>query len=81
MAAERRVEQNRRHLFVKRGVFYCIRRVPKTLQKRSERSPVVMCLHTRNLIEANKAANRITVQLDVAWNQCRLEAMGIGIKP
>jgi integrase len=42
---------------------------------------VVLCLHTRNEREALNAANRISVQLEIAWNQARLEAMGFATMP
>jgi hypothetical protein len=73
------VEHSPRRLFVKCGVYYYVRRVPKALQARFQRSRVVLCLHTRIEIEALNAANRISVQLEMAWNSARLEAMGFSM--
>ena len=78
---EQWVEHFPRRLFIKRGVYYYVRRVPKALQTRFQRQRVVLCLHTRNEIEALNAANRISVQLDMAWNAARLDAMGFGTMP
>ena len=78
MRVEHRVEQFPRRLFVKRGVYYYVRRVPRALQERFGRVRVELCLHTRNEAEALTAANRLSVQLDIAWNAARLEAMGFG---
>ena len=66
MAVEQGVEHSPRRLFVKCGVYYYVRRVPKALQVRFQRSRVVLCLHTRIEIEALNAANRISVQLEMA---------------
>ena len=71
--------QNPRRLFIKRGVYYFERRVPKALQQRFGRIRVRLCLHTGNEGEARKAANLISAQLDLAWNQARLDAMGFGV--
>ena len=79
MAVEQGVEHSPRRLFVKCGVYYYVRRVPKALQVRFQRSRVVLCLHTRIEIEALNAANRISVQLEMAWNSARLEAMGFSM--
>ena len=79
MRVEHRVEHFPRRLFIKRGVFYFVRRVPKALQERFGRVRVVLCLHTRNELEALNAANRISVQLDIVWNSARLDAMGFGM--
>lgn len=66
-----------RRLFIKRGVFYFERRIPKVLQARYGRQRVRLCLHTSNEAEARKSANIISMQLEIAWNQARLEAMGL----
>lgn len=66
-----------RRLFIKRGVFYFERRIPKVLQARYGRQRVRLCLHTSNEAEARKTANIISMQLEIAWNQARLEAMGL----
>jgi len=79
VAVEQGVEHSPRRLFVKCGVYYYVRRVPKALQVRFQRSRVVLCLHTRIEIEALNAANRISVQLEMAWNSARLEAMGFSM--
>jgi integrase len=79
MRVEHWVEHSPRRLFVKRGVYYYVRRVPKALQARFQRVRVVLCLNTRNESEALNAANRISVQLEMAWNAVRLEAMGFGL--
>jgi len=79
MRVEHWVEHFPRRLFVKRGVYYYVRRVPKALQARFQRVRVVLCLHTRRESEALSAANRISVQLDTTWNTMRLEAMGFGL--
>jgi len=76
MRVEHWVEHSPRRLFVKRGVYYYVRRVPKALQARFQRVRVVLCLNTRKEYEALNAANRISVQLEMAWNAMRLEAMG-----
>ena len=81
MAVEHWVEHFPRRVFLKRGVYYYVRRVPKALQTRFQRVRVVLCLHTRNEREALNAANCISVQLDMAWNQARLETMGFGTMP
>jgi len=78
---EQWVEHFPQRLFIKRGGYYYVRRVPKALQERFQRQRVVLCLHTRNEIEALNAANRISVQLDIAWNAARLDAMGFGTMP
>ncbi len=71
-----------RRLFVKRGVYYFERRVPKALQSRFGRIRIRLCLHTRSHGEALKAAQLISTQLDMAWNQARLESMGLtGVAP
>ena len=72
MTVDHRVDHFGRFLFLKRGVYYYSRRVPKALQARFQRVRVVLCLHTRNEIEALNAANRLSVQLDMAWNAARL---------
>ena len=79
MSVEHLVEHFPRRLFVKSGVYYYVRRVPKALQARFQRSRVVLCLHTRKESEALRAANRISVQLEMAWNSARLEAMGFAM--
>jgi integrase len=76
VSVEHWVEHSPRRLFVKCGVYYYVRRVPKALQARFQRARVVLCLHTRNETEALVAANRVSVQLEMAWNSARLEAMG-----
>ena len=67
-----------RHLYKKRDVYYYGRRVPTALQKRFNRVRVVLCLHTGDEQRAIDAANRISVQLETAWNQAQLEEMGFG---
>ena len=81
MTVDHRVDHFSRYLFLKRGVYYYSRRVPKALQPRFQRVRVVLCLHTRNEVEALNAANRLSVQLDMAWNAARLDAMGFGTMP
>lgn len=66
-----------RRLYKKRGVFYFERRIPKVLQARYGRQRVRLCLHTSNEAEARKTANIISMQLEMTWNQARLEAMGL----
>lgn len=67
-----------RHLYTKRGIYYYGRRVPTALQKRFNKVRVVLCLHTSDEQRAIDAANRISVQLETAWNQAQLEEMGFG---
>ena len=70
-------DQNGRYLFIKRGIFYYSRRVPLRLQKRFLRDRIVFSLNTRSLAQARSAAAKITNQIDLVWNQMRLEELGI----
>jgi len=72
-----RVDHFPRRPFVNRGVYYFDRHVPKALQARVQRVRVVLCLHTWNEIEALNANNRLFIQLDMAWNAARLEALAV----
>jgi hypothetical protein len=72
---DRVVDQNRTHTFIKRGVFYFSRRVPKSLQPQFDRSRVVACLHTRSAAHARKLASALSVQLEMVWAQMRLESV------
>jgi len=67
-----------RYIYVKRGVYYYARRVPKGLQERFQRVRVVLCLHTKDERKALNAANRISIQLETAWNNAKLDEMGFG---
>ena len=69
------VDQKVAHTFTKRGVFYFSRRVPKALQTRFARARVVTCLHTRSSTRARQLAAALSVQLEMAWAQMRLESV------
>jgi site-specific recombinase XerD len=70
-----------RHLYVKRGVFYYNRRIPKKLQKRYQSKRIVLCLHTKLKDQALITANRISLHLESVWNHAHLELMGFGALP
>ena len=72
---DRVVDQNRTYTFIKGGVFYFSRRVPRRLQSQFDRTRVVACLHTRSAAQARKSANTLSAQLETVWAQMRLESV------
>ena len=65
-----------KHTYIRDGVYYFERRVPKDLHSAYKQPKIVMSLKTKNLEHARRAAAFLTQSLDESWFKLRVDAMG-----
>ena len=71
------VDQNKTYTFIKDGVYYFSKRVPKDLQNHYQTNRLVLCLHTRSVSKASYAARSVLAKLEDYWLKLRLSEMEI----
>lgn len=71
---DRVVDQNRTHIFAKRGVFYFSRQAPKSLQPQFDRARSDLPSHALGFARPELAA-ALSAQLEMVWAQMRLESV------
>ena len=68
-----------RYLYRKRGVYYFSRHVPIDVRQHHECNRIVICLKTKSVNAATRAATDITNKLDDYWLGLRLKTMPISV--
>jgi integrase len=68
-----------RYLYRKRGVYYFSRHVPVDVRQHHECNRIVICLKTKSVNAATRAATEITNKLDDYWLGLRLKTMPISV--
>jgi len=71
------VGQNPQHTYLKDGIYYYCRRVPKDLSIRYDEKRIVMSLRTKSITAARRSAAAITSRLDDYWMSIRIAEMKI----
>ena len=61
------------YLYCRNGIFYFTRNVPSDLKSRFNKNRVVVSLHTRSIIRAQKLASALSDRLDRYFESLRLE--------
>ena len=61
------------YLYCRNGIFYFTRNVPSDLKTRFNKNRVVVSLHTRSIIRAQKSASALSDRLDRCFESLRLE--------
>ena len=61
------------YLYCRNGIFYFTRNVPSDFKTRFNKSRVVVSLHTRSIIRAQKSASALSDRLDRYFESLRLE--------
>ena len=62
-----------RYLYLKRGVYYFSRHVPIDVRLHHDCKRIVICLKTKSLDAADRAARSIAYKLDEYWLGLRLQ--------
>ena len=62
-----------KHTYVRDGVYYYERRVPKDLERHYPRQKVVFSLRTKSVKIARSVAQSLTLQLDQYWSALRVQ--------
>ena len=68
---------NPSHTYVKDGIYYYGRKVPKDLREHYLRDRIVMSLRTKTAHKASLSATSITAKLEAYWLSLRLSAMDV----
>ena len=71
------------YLYRRNGIYYFSRNVPSDLKTRFNKSRVVVSLHTRSIVKAQKSASALCDRLDRYFESLRLErfhSQEIGLK-
>ena len=64
-----------RYLYLKRGVYYFSRHVPIDVRQHHDCKRIVICLKTKSLDAADRAARSIACKLDEYWLGLRLQTI------
>jgi len=64
-----------RYLYLKRGVYYFSRHVPIDVRQHHDCKRIVICLKTKSLGAADRAARSIANKLDEFWLALRLQTI------
>ena len=64
-----------RYLYLKRGVYYFSRHVPIDVRQHHDCKRIVICLKTKSLGAADRAARSIANKLDEFWLGLRLQTI------
>ena len=65
------------YTYLKRGVYYFVRRIPSDLQTFYRTDRVILSLRTKSLHRASRASERLSSRLDDYWLGIRLQKMDI----
>ena len=68
---------NPQYTYVKDGIYYYGRKVPKDLREHYLRDRIVMSLRTKTAHKASLSATSITAKLEAYWLSLRLSAMDV----
>ncbi|MDP7640840.1 MAG: hypothetical protein QGI52_00125, partial [Alphaproteobacteria bacterium] len=68
-----------RYLYLKQGVYYFSRHVPVDVRQHHECSRIVICLKTKSIDAADRAATAIAHKLDDYWLGLRLQRLPISM--
>lgn len=68
---------NPTHTYIKDGIYYYGRKVPKDLREHYIKDRIVMSLRTKSVNKASIASNSITAKLDAYWLNLRLSSMEV----
>jgi len=71
------VDQNKTYTFIKDGVYYFSKRVPKDLHSHYQTNRLVLCLHTRSASKASFSARSCLAKLEDYWLKLRLSEMEV----
>tara|TARA_B110000503_G_scaffold135152_1_gene215233 strand:- start:529 stop:1671 length:1143 start_codon:yes stop_codon:yes gene_type:complete len=71
------VDQNKTYTFIKDGVYYFSKRVPKDLHSHYQTHRLVLCLHTRSASKASFSARSLLAKLEDYWLKIRLSEMAV----
>jgi integrase len=71
------VDQNKTYTFIKDGVYYFSKRVPKDLHSHYQTHRLVLCLHTRSASKASFSARSLLAKLEDYWLKIRLSEMEV----
>ncbi len=71
------VDQNKTYTFIKDGVYYFSKRIPKDLHSHYQTNRLVLCLHTRSASKASFSARSFLAKLEDYWLKLRLSEMEV----
>lgn len=71
------VDQNNPYTYLKDGVYYFSKRIPKDLRHRYQVNRLVLCLHTRSASKAGYSAAALLAKLEDYWLKLRLSEIDI----
>ena len=71
------VDQNSPYTYVKYGVYYYSKRIPKDLHHHYQVNRLALCLHTRSASKAGYSAVALLAKLEDYWLKLRLSEIEI----